>query len=284
VLAILMGCPGSLEQRDEFESRLAEVLLDGAAPPMGSGSGASGSPSNVASDSGTPSNGMDACGDVANDVLRVTCVGSGCHQAQGAAGGLDFQSPGLTDRLIDAPASATCSGEVWIDSTEPAQSLIYTKLFDDKPCGLRMPLGGELSAEQSACVLAWIEAGAPDQGASAPSAMDAGMDAGAAEPAQDAGNTDDAGRSSPPARRRRSPASAPGSVPRAASASRVTRQPPGSRSASRRARSTSTPSRRSSIDRSPGMPSRSSIRRTVVGTSTRTARCVIARAQAPVPR
>jgi hypothetical protein len=45
-----------------------------------------------------------------------------------------------------------------IDSAAPDMSLLYTKLADAPPCGVRMPqVGPAVTANDKACVLNWIK-------------------------------------------------------------------------------------------------------------------------------
>jgi hypothetical protein len=49
-----------------------------------------------------------------------------------------------------------CSDQLLIDEEEPAQSVIYLRVTG-ATCGVKMPLGGSLTASEQACVLSWVE-------------------------------------------------------------------------------------------------------------------------------
>jgi hypothetical protein len=135
----LLGCPGTLSDPEAFLNARADA--------------------GVAVDSGrtTP----PLCEqDVVQTILSnpATCSSIGCHAANTPAGGLDLESPGLAERLLDAPGSALCSSGRQINLEDPSESLLYTKLSRQPSCGAAMPLGGQaISAANQACVLAWLE-------------------------------------------------------------------------------------------------------------------------------
>jgi hypothetical protein len=95
--------------------------------------------------------------DVEADVLAVRCAGSVCHSpGDMPAGGLDLVSPDPVERVagVDSP---NCSGQVLAVPGDPDASLIIRKLSDSPPCGSRMPLVGDLPADEAACIRDWIE-------------------------------------------------------------------------------------------------------------------------------
>jgi hypothetical protein len=97
------------------------------------------------------------CGDVLEDLIKPTCGQSVCHSTA-TAGPLDVEAPSFASRLLGAEASTTCEGEVYIDPDDASNSLIYTKLDDNPPCGLQMPLSPPLlTAAQKACMLEYLE-------------------------------------------------------------------------------------------------------------------------------
>jgi hypothetical protein len=124
---------------------------------MGGRSGASGGGAGGASGAaGAAGEPASDCGDVVADFLTPTCASEFCHGEMGTSP-LKLLATNTADSLIDAEASMTCEGEVYIDPAAPEQSLLYLKLGADPPCGLRMPLGGmQVDDEQRACVLEWI--------------------------------------------------------------------------------------------------------------------------------
>ena len=106
--------------------------------------------------------------DAPQEIFLPTCTGTGCHNSQDKAQGLDLQSPNLAPRLIGVPA--TEGPGLLVDPTTPASSVLYAKVTAAPPFGARMPLGATpLSDQTIACVLAWIT-----QAISAPSSSEAG--------------------------------------------------------------------------------------------------------------
>lgn len=167
-LGLAAGCVGEL---DEAERAL---FLDATVAP--------------------PDLGGPACPDVEATILSSAeapkgCAQSGCHSASAAAQGLDLESPDIVGRLADVPTN-NCSGEVYIDATDPAASHIVTKISAvPQPCGLRMPFlpEGHLSETEVQCVIDYIaerlpgptDAGRPDGGATDLGTPDMGVpDAG----------------------------------------------------------------------------------------------------------
>jgi hypothetical protein len=84
------------------------------------------------------------------------CGGEGCHGTEGStAANLDLVSPGVEDRVSNAPGSS-CAG-ILANPGDPEASLLYTKLTDDPGCGARMPMSGEpLTDDEMTCVRDWI--------------------------------------------------------------------------------------------------------------------------------
>ena len=119
--------------------------------------------------------------DVETDLLAQRCTGSVCHSATAPANGLDLETPGAGDRMVNTPATG-CTGHFLIDSTAPAQSLILAKLSGTEPdsCGAPMPLGQDpISPDEYDCVAAWVAQKA-GQGGGGSGGADAGADVDAA--------------------------------------------------------------------------------------------------------
>jgi hypothetical protein len=162
----LGGClePSGLSKPEEIYEAFA--LRDGGNSSGGSagtssggmGGSSSGGSGGMGGSGGTMDSGaLGPCGDVLEDLLKPRCATSGCHNA--ATGGpLNFEASDLAAELVNAEASALCEDEVYIDSADAEQSLIYTKLASSPPCGSRMPLIGEaLGDDEKACVLEFVE-------------------------------------------------------------------------------------------------------------------------------
>jgi hypothetical protein len=178
-LALLAaGCPGSLTT--EEKQAFGGVLGDGG--PGGSG----------------------PC-DAPSTVFQTSCATTGCHNASSMMGALDLSVadpfPALKDKTGD-PAGE-CSAQLLIDSANPENSLMYTKMFrSDDPqesamfagCGLPMPFpfGPEPGTEsQRDCVLSWIKGKLGTSGTGGASGMGggAGLGGGAGTGTGGAGGT-----------------------------------------------------------------------------------------------
>jgi hypothetical protein len=124
------------------------------------------------------------CPDVPS-LLAQTCGASGCHEPTTKAQGLDLSSPGVASRLVGVPA--TEGAGFLVNTMNPANSVIYTKLLPTPPFGARMPLTGPLDDATIQCVLNWVTS----QASSVQPVADAGPPpvADAAPPAKDAGPT-----------------------------------------------------------------------------------------------
>ena len=157
----LSACPGSLEDPDRFL-----VVVDDP-------------------DTGVVVNQCDyVVAQILSNTSSVGCARGGCHGAGAPTRGLDLETADLVGRLSNQPSSADCPGFLWVDPDTPSQSLLYTKVTANPPCGSRMPFGPPLPADDVACVLGWLEA-------SLTSMPDAGLFDGG--PPMDAGPPGDAG-------------------------------------------------------------------------------------------
>lgn len=164
--AVATSClaPGELEDESAFPARPdpSQGAGNGAGGGVASsGGGAANSPS-IGADAAAAEGCFEACA-----MLTQTCAGLGCHAAQSPAAGLDLESSDLVERLSELTASTpACSGEAMLVPGAPEQSLVYTKLLDPPSCGLRMPLGDPLTADQLECMRRWVESPSCDPGAS----------------------------------------------------------------------------------------------------------------------
>lgn len=152
--SLLAGCPGSLENRDDF-------LASGGA------SAASGSTATGAA------GGSSADDPVCDGIITERCARAGCHVADAITPDLTVE--GREERLRDVPASGISCGPdaagsggaggastpteyLLVDTENPDQSLVYTKCLDAPPCGNQMPnIGEKLDDDELACLLAWVE-------------------------------------------------------------------------------------------------------------------------------
>jgi len=135
VCLALAGCAGSLDQPGRF-------AYLGFPPDAGSG--------DTSSDGGC---------DPVTDIFPLSCTASACHSAQSQQANLDLQSPGLPKRLVNKPAHG--GPGYLIDASNPAQSVLYTKLTATPPFQFQMPLGAlPLSTDEMSCLLGWVQAAA----------------------------------------------------------------------------------------------------------------------------
>ena len=129
----MAGCAGALEDLSRFD------YLD-AGP---------------GSDAGV-SHGDGGCDPVAT-IFIPSCTTSTCHSSRAQQGNLDLESPGLPQRLLNLQASG--GPGLIIDTKNPDQSVIYTKVTATPPFKFQMPLGAPpLSADEVTCIQQWVHA------------------------------------------------------------------------------------------------------------------------------
>jgi hypothetical protein len=145
--ASVTGCPGTLDNPSQF----SEPIGDGSSGSGGTdGTGGTGG-------SGGAAQCAIAAADVPEQLFKEKCASSACHDASNPSQGLDMVSPGLEGRLLDQE-SPTCPGKIFVDSSNPANSLLLEKVSQvPEDCGERMPFGGELTPAEIACVRDWID-------------------------------------------------------------------------------------------------------------------------------
>jgi hypothetical protein len=90
-------------------------------------------------------------------LMMSKCGAASCHGGPSASTGLDLTSDGLRARLANVNGGGACNDKPLIDEDNPEQSTLYL-IVTSSACGLRMPLGGTLSAKEQECVLEWISA------------------------------------------------------------------------------------------------------------------------------
>jgi hypothetical protein len=123
------------------------------------GSSGEGGSATTSSDSGSADDGgrcAPSLASIEQDVFVPHCLGSGCHEAQSPAAGLDLQSEELAARLVGVSA-AICDG-VLVIPADPDGSLLYQKITDGQTCGVAMPPDVPLGELEVACVRGWIDA------------------------------------------------------------------------------------------------------------------------------
>lgn len=155
---IAAGCvsPGELKDKKAFEAAIANNNVTGSVAGAGSPSttpvAGSSSPAPVAAGSGAPTASAGCA--MACDIIKSKC--GACHGMNGQVG-LDLTSPNVGTRLTNAKAAmgSECSGEVIINPTNPAASLLAKKVSATPGCGLSMPPGSPLKPEEVTCLQQW---------------------------------------------------------------------------------------------------------------------------------
>ena len=92
------------------------------------------------------------------EILVPQCTSEFCHDADAPAAGLDFtrSSAGIAAQLVHVPSSV-CADWVRVVPGDPKRSILLAKLLDPPPCGEPMPIDGELSDYEIACISRWID-------------------------------------------------------------------------------------------------------------------------------
>jgi hypothetical protein len=93
--------------------------------------------------------------DVETELLQTTCGSAACHDGDNPQAGMDLASPGVAARLTGV--AAMCPEQTLVVAGDPEASYLYQKTGSTPACGARMPSQADpLSAEQRACLAAWI--------------------------------------------------------------------------------------------------------------------------------
>lgn len=174
----LVGCPGEISNPEDFIGDTDDVP-DTDKTDAGKGGGTnSGTDAGTQKDAGNGGNGAgsdagtgggngggsDAGGNPVqascdfNALMTAKCGSSGCHggQAGQLATGLDLTSPNLASRVANQNGKNGCAEYKMVDTDNPDQSALYL-IVTNKPCGVRMPIGGAMSEAEQNCVLTWIQ-------------------------------------------------------------------------------------------------------------------------------
>jgi len=127
----------------------------GGASGGASGSGSAGSGSAGSGTSGSGSTG--AVCDAPTKVLAYYCgLGSGCHGPGAALGDFGVDEAAAL-ALVDKPTKNAGCGK-YIDSANPDQSAVLTKLGASPPCGGQMPFNSDpLEQADVDCLKSWLE-------------------------------------------------------------------------------------------------------------------------------
>jgi hypothetical protein len=127
---------------------------------VGGSSGTGGSGSDQQLDAGDGKDPPRVHCDAVAEVFRFKC-GPSCHQNPGFDSGDFAVGPDEARTFIDRGSTNGESCGLIINSSEPQNSLILTKLTGDYPkpnCGADMPVGSfEITDEEIDCVSDWLE-------------------------------------------------------------------------------------------------------------------------------
>lgn len=159
------ACAGSETPQidDDFETAIADTFGNGSVGGAGSTAGGRGGSAN-AGGAGGPSvagNGSGGSGSAAEcdgfGILQENCGGGNCHGA-GTPNGNFAESEAIAAAFAGQdPVTAGCAMDgPLIDTENPRGSLLIQKVNGTVPCGLAMPLVGQLSEEDIDCLEEWI--------------------------------------------------------------------------------------------------------------------------------
>ncbi|HVU01422.1 MAG TPA: hypothetical protein VHE30_06705 [Polyangiaceae bacterium] len=106
-------------------------------------------------------------------VFEAHCASPACHGGSTPQQGLDLASIGVRSRLLGVHSKSTgCEDRFLVDPADVNESFLLEKLESGSPsCGDPMPLTGEISDDEKACIRTWavaVTGGPKDAGASAP--------------------------------------------------------------------------------------------------------------------
>jgi hypothetical protein len=168
--ASVAGCAGTLtedEQQKLFDEHTGGS--GGGSPTTTTGPGAGG---------GGPMVDMCVVSTLAAGPMHTCQTQSGCHGGSDPAllsAKLNLDNDNLTKNFktlyLDVPNAGDPSGlgtpcmpgmAKLIDSTDPMKSLLYTKHVATgetpmPPCGSKMPFVGNMTTDEKACILRWIQ-------------------------------------------------------------------------------------------------------------------------------
>jgi hypothetical protein len=127
---------------------------------VGGTSGTAGSGSEPGPDAGGGNEPPRVYCDAVADVFRYKC-GPSCHQNVNFDSGDFAIGPDEARAYIDRVSAKGERCGVYINSSEPQDSLILTKITGDFPtpnCGAQMPVGSfEITDEEIDCISDWLE-------------------------------------------------------------------------------------------------------------------------------
>lgn len=147
LLSLLTGCPGTLDNADEFQR-------DAVAPDT-TGQDTVEADTADAADGSEPSCAPET---IMEDIFMPVCGNNVACHGDFSANGLNLTEPDVASRVFGV--TSTCNGRPLAVSGDPAASFLWEKLTSPSPeCGVAMPVGITMTQEQLDCVSQWIERG-----------------------------------------------------------------------------------------------------------------------------
>jgi hypothetical protein len=117
-------------------------------------------------------------------VFTRHCASAACHSGSNPTGSLDLSAKGIESRLLGVNSKSNgCEARLLIDPSDVDKSFLLEKIENASPmCGVRMPLVGDISPQELACIRSWVTALVGDGGVGLPDGgraprPDAGTDA-----------------------------------------------------------------------------------------------------------
>jgi hypothetical protein len=151
-LSLASSCAGDLKSPNRFSKLL--------------GASDAGPQQHDAAISGQNDSGVKAAPACVAQAFRNSCGASDCHSK--GTQQVDLVSEGVAERLIDKPSrNVICKGRT-LAASDGSASLLVQKLADEPPCGVQMPIGGTIGAEDEKCLFDWVISvggSVPDAGA-----------------------------------------------------------------------------------------------------------------------
>jgi hypothetical protein len=180
VSSLVLACSGSIDPGvpDARDAGLPPGIAAGGSgtvppPPAAGAGGSSGDEDAGPSKGGSSAIGPGGSGgaggsasdapvcDAVSEVFLPSCGTGSCHSNPGATIGDFGVGRAEAEALVDVPSRKNVACGVFIDSSNPAESLLLRKLtgdFSTAICGGKMPLiGRDLTRDEIACVASWLE-------------------------------------------------------------------------------------------------------------------------------
>ena len=153
LLVLLTACPGSLENKGEFEDAAPTTAADTNETDTGADT-------STAADTGGGDMTTGGCTpENIQETLFVPGCGNdaACH-GSAAAGSLNLTDPDVESRVFGVTSS--CNGIPLATAGDADGSFFFQKVVEVEPtCGVRMPISvTPLTDDEVACIRAWIEA------------------------------------------------------------------------------------------------------------------------------